>query len=355
MIGDIQLQNFRSYKNESFEFDSRVNIIVGPNASGKTNLLEAILMISGSKSYRVKDIDTIMYAKPWARLDANTISGLRSLKLKRNLDESVNKVYEINKDSIKRLSQTKKIPVVMFEPNHLLLFHGIPEARRDYLDDLLEQMVPGFQLLRKQYKRTLMQRNRLLKQHPNNIAQLLFVWNIRLSELGGQIAIARVNLVNDISMKLPAIYKKLSNSKAKLSISYFSKISITQYSSQLLHKLEASLDKDLERGFTAYGPHRDDILIDINSHTISESASRGEIRTILLGLKIIELELVENVLKTKPIILMDDVFSELDGVRRRMLTKAISGYQTFITTTDADIVVQHFMGECTIIPIGSGS
>jgi DNA replication and repair protein RecF len=130
---------------------------------------------------------------------------------------------------------------------------------------------------------------------------------------------------------------------------------VAQYSSELLHKLEASLHKDLERGFTSYGPHRDDLLVSIEDHPINESASRGEVRTILLGLKIIELQIVEEVSGQKPLLLLDDVFSELDGSRRRMLTTSMTGYQTFITTTDADVVVRHFMDNCRILPIERGT
>jgi DNA replication and repair protein RecF len=119
----------------------------------------------------------------------------------------------------------------------------------------------------------------------------------------------------------------------------------------MLRKLEQNIDDDKLRGFTSYGPHRDDLGVIIDNHRAEVSASRGESRTVLLALKILELRLIEKSRGKKPILLLDDVFSELDGSRRKALTAYLQNYQTFITTTDADIVVQHFMGDCTIIPI----
>ena len=118
----------------------------------------------------------------------------------------------------------------------------------------------------------------------------------------------------------------------------------------MLHKLESGQYQDEQRGFTGHGPHRDDIRISLNGNNADSSASRGEMRTILLALKVIELKLLEEDRGAKPLLLMDDVFSELDGSRRKALTEAIKGYQTFITTTDADVVVQHFTETCNIIP-----
>jgi DNA replication and repair protein RecF len=120
----------------------------------------------------------------------------------------------------------------------------------------------------------------------------------------------------------------------------------------LLHNLEIGLERDMLRGFTSVGPHREDMLITFNGHPASETASRGEARTLVLALKVIELQLLEQARGLTPLLLLDDVFSELDGARRRALTEYLSNYQTFITTTDADVVIQHFTESCQIIPLG---
>lgn len=352
MLTDIRLQHFRSYNDASFEIDEGVNIIVGPNASGKTNLLEAILMTCLGASYRAKEADLVRFEQPWARIDARTPTGTRTIKL--IADTSVvKKEFVIDDQPLKRLLLPKTVPVVLFEPNHLQLLTGSPDLRREYLDNLLEQLIPGFATVRRQYKRTLAQRNRLLKQGQLQTDSQLFAWNIRLSQLGAEIANHRMQLVGELNKSIQKLYRELSHTKAKVTIAYSTNCAQDQYSSDMLHKLEAHTAADFERGFTTYGPHRDDIVITLNGHLIQEAASRGETRTMLLALKILEMQLIEQNRNQKPILLLDDVFSELDGARRRALTEVLKGYQTFITTTDADVVVEHFLGSCHVIPLGS--
>src|SRR5579884_4307960 len=187
MITDLRLQHFRSYRDESFEFSPNVNIIVGPNASGKTNLLEAMLVLAHGASYRANDQELIEFHKPWARLDSHhQNSATRTVKIIAAETGRPDKVYELNGKIYKRLSLQQSLPVVLFEPNHLQLFVGGPEKRRDYLDDLLEQSTPGYGTLRRQYRRALAQRNNLLKQPHHTISTQIFPWNVRLSELAGQ-------------------------------------------------------------------------------------------------------------------------------------------------------------------------
>lgn len=355
MITDIRLQQFRSYQDSSFEIGTGVNIIVGPNASGKTNLLEAILVSCLGGSYRVKDADLVQFGAPWARIDAGTPDGSRTVKLVKDPAGLVKKDYVILDQPLKRLLLPKTIPVVLFEPNHLLLMASPPELRREYIDGILEQLTPGYATLRKQYKRALSQRNRLLKNGSEIGGSQLFAWNIRLSQLGGEIARSRISLVDIIAKDIQNLYHGLSHSTETVEVTYVSGCMIDQYSSDMLHKLEQSTEKDFMRGFTSYGPHRDDMQIKLNGKLLHEAASRGETRTMLLALKILELRIIEESRNQPPILLLDDVFSELDGARRKALTEILSGYQTFITTTDADVVVEHFLNNCNVIPIGSMS
>jgi DNA replication and repair protein RecF len=144
MITDIRLQHYRSYDDGSFEIDSGVNIIVGPNASGKTNLLEAILMSCLGASYRAREADLVQFEQPWARIDARTPVGTRTVKLIGTTNGLIKKEFVINDQPLKRLLLPKTIPAVLFEPNHLQLLTGSPDLRREYLDDLLEQLVVGY-------------------------------------------------------------------------------------------------------------------------------------------------------------------------------------------------------------------
>lgn len=355
MISDIRLQNFRSYEDELFEFTPGVNIIVGPNASGKSNLLEAIRVICSGGSYRARDVDLINAGKTWARLDVHIDNMTRVTKLKKQDTGLIEKTHTVAGRNYKRLNLRQKLPLVLFEPNHLLFLTGSPELRRDFLDNLLEQTKPSFYAKRRQYKRALAQRNALLKQGHGARAQL-FAWNVRLSELGGTIADARQKVLEILRPELQDMYRQLSKSpKTDVDLQYIKSFEGKDYGSSMLQKLEASTALDLERGFTAYGPHRDDIIIRLNQRPAISTASRGEIRTLLLGLKLLELKMIEQQRSEKPILLLDDVFGELDGARRRALTEFLRDHQAFITTTDADIVIHHFIGKAHIIPLGSNS
>ena len=353
MITDLRLQYFRSYQDASFEFESGVNIIVGPNASGKTNLLEAVLVVAHGSSYRVRDPELVAYGADWARLDADLPDGKRVVKLQVTGEDRIAKTFEIDDQVFTRLSSARTLPVVLFEPGHLLLLSGSPDLRRSFLDDLIEQVVPGYGAVRKHYKRVLAQRNALLKKQPRGLKEQLFVWNLRLSELGGQMVRERSKLATSFSDRVGELYGRLAGKEYAVSLTYRTQFAVDQYESALLHKLEASLDLDIARGFTASGPHRDDLLASISDRPVQEAASRGEARTLVLALKIMELQLLEDLRGVPPILLLDDVFSELDNKRRHALTSFLSGYQTFITTTDADLVVEHFSVGCSIIPLGS--
>jgi len=348
MLTDLRLQNFRSYTEESLEIGEGVNIIVGPNASGKTNLLESEIVLAKLKLFKITQKIFKKFKKPWARLDANTLHGHRTIKII-GQENKYTKELIIDKEVIKKPKFNNLLPVVLFEPNHLQLLSGSPENRREYMDDLLEQFTPGFDNLRKQYKRALQQRNFLLKTN-NFTKDQLFVWNLRLSDLGGQIAIARQKLINRFNDDLTNIYCSMGPQGSQVDVKYISTCVGQQYSTSMLGKLESNQHIDERRGFTGFGPHRDDFAISLNGHSADTSASRGEVRTLLLAFKVVELKLLEEDRGVKPLLLMDDVFSELDGLRRKALTDTIKGYQTFITTTDADVVVQHFTETCRKIP-----
>lgn len=360
MLASLRLQNFRSYSDDSFELSPGVNIIVGPNASGKTNLLEAVLVLARGSSYRASDSELVAHGAAWARIDGTDADGSqRTCKLLAEPAGSAKykKSFEIDGKSYARLSQQKSLPLVLFEPNHLLMLSGSPELRRSYIDDILEQTVPGFGVIRRQYRRVLAQRNALLKQGLAIAGPQLFVWNIRLSELAGMIVGQRLLLLERLNGIAGGVYGSISGAtNSEVRLEYVSSLSTgpdSHYESALLRKYEHSLERDVMLGFTTAGPHRDDFCTYLNGHVSQESASRGESRTIILTLKVIELQLLETSREQSPILLLDDVFSELDGKRRHALTDYLQTYQTFITTTDADVALKRFMDNSNVIPTGS--
>lgn len=350
MISNIRLQNFRSYLDQSFEFEDGVNIIVGPNASGKTNLLESILMLCVGKSFRTKDSDCVMFDKEWARIEAYNDEKEQALIIKKE-QLSTKKQYIFGAKKYLKIPKASHYPVVIFEPNNLRLFHGSPENRREYFDDFIEQQQPGYSLHRRTYTRTLAQRNKAIKDL-NSTKDQLFVWDLRLSDLGEIIARARMELIEEINKKISEVYSSISGSKDTLFVQYKSNSSLAQYGSSMLSQLEKNREADHIRGFTSAGPHRDDFMFSINGTSVSTSASRGETRTLVLALKIFELLSLEDLSGKKPILLLDDVFSELDGSRRAALTGYLKKTQSFITTTDADVLSHRLVKNAHTILVG---
>jgi DNA replication and repair protein RecF len=345
MLQTLELTNFRSYQNGLFGFEPGVNIIVGSNASGKTNLLEAIHTICTLQGFMAADKDLISIGSEWSRLEALTENGVRVVKLQSDKP----KVMEIDGESKKRLTSSTSLPVVVFEPEHMLLLSSEPERRRSYLDGILSLTRPGYKSDLVSYRRALAQRNRLLKQDFVSADQL-FVWDIQLAEKAGIIAEARNSLVDSLRDSCTKHYQSISNSKEKLDLRYISKIPLHNYSDHLLFELKNSIEIDKHRGFTGSGPHRDDLYMELKNSDARITASRGETRSIILSLKITELELLHEKTGKSPVLLLDDVFSELDGSRRRALAEALVDYQTFLTTTDADVAIDHFSAY-NIIPI----
>lgn len=341
MITSIRLRNFRSYRDASFEFEPAINIIVGPNASGKTNLLEAVMVLAGGSSWRARDEALISFKKDWARIDGAFDGHERSLKIEKN-SAPTTKTYIIDDHPYRRLNLERTEPVVLFEPDHLDLLSRGPDVRRDFFDDLASRTKPGFKQLASTYRRALAQRNALLKKGPAHTKNQLFVWNIRLSELGSQIASARTELVSGLNHNLNRAYGQIAGRRSISQIVYEAQFDPGQYGSKFLARLEKNIEIDIARGFTTAGPHREDYSFNLNKHNAHSSASRGEVRSLVLALKALELELVEKAYSKKPILLLDDVFSELDGKRRQALVKMLAGHQAILTTTDADAVIAYF-------------
>ncbi|HET8991638.1 MAG TPA: DNA replication and repair protein RecF, partial [Candidatus Saccharimonadales bacterium] len=297
------------------------------------------------KSYRAKDQELIHFNKPWARLDTTLNNGsIRTVKL------ASEKVFTIDDKDYKRLSLDKTLPVVLFEPNHLQLLSGGPERRRDYLDELIEQTTVGYSTIRRQYLRALSQRNNLLKQNYTD-RNHIFPWDVKLSQFAGQIIRARLRLVNIINERLNSLYDELSGGKASASLQYLNKWPVDNYETSLLKALEANIELDSLKGFTSLGPHREDFVIKLNKHPTQLTASRGETRTLILTLKIIELSIIEETRNIKPLLLLDDVFSELDQNRRQHLINYLQNHQVFITTTDADLNTSKFAGQTKTIKL----
>jgi DNA replication and repair protein RecF len=229
------------------------------------------------------------------------------------------------------------------------MFYNSPSDRRAYIDAVISRFKPTYKETLSQYKRALLQRNNLLKKQNTN-QDNMFVWEVRLAELAKIITENRTQYIRDTQEDIQKIYQTISQTDTKLEIEYQTAIATQeQYTTLFLKNLAATLQRDKHIGHTSIGPHKDDILFYTHGSGTKQVASRGEIRTILLALKVLEAQKIEQHFKQKPIILLDDVFSELDGTRRKQVAKAFSDYQTFITTTDADIITKTYTQHSNVI------
>lgn len=345
-IQSVIVKNFRSYESYAVEFQPGVTIIVGPNASGKTNLLESVYMLAQGSSFRVSDKDLVRRGSDWARLDGVFDNEERTLKLQLGQPKT-KKTFVIDESTHTRLSFNQTIPVVLFEPDDIRLIGGSPERRRSFLNDLLSQTVPTYKKALSSYGRALKQRNTLLKKHADSSS--LFAWNVIMARAAEELVRARTRAVEEINNSISDIYGSIADKKHSIAMEYKTQVISDNYMNALVRRLEHSATVDIERGFTSVGPHRDDLAITINGNSADVSASRGEARTITLALKIIEVEMIKSIRDQAPILLLDDVFSELDGIRRKMLTHFLNDHQAIITTTDADVVGKKFTSLAQII------
>lgn len=331
-LHEITLRNFRSYQNKKIELHPKLNLIIGPNGSGKTNLLEALYVVAQTKSYRARDDSLVRHGADSYTLLARSEN--IDYKISYQLKPKRQKLVKLNNTKTKPEEYIGSLPVVLFEPNSVLILAGAPLSRRNFMDGLLCGVDKQYFINLIQYRRVLKQRNALLRSKPRNLNSQIFAWDLRLAELGGYIYNKRLDFVSFLDTKASGLYKDISGKKAFIRSSYSSSCASEDYASSLLTVLQKHLQRDLIFGNTGDGIHRDDIEIEFNSSLVGAVASRGEIRTLTLVYKLIELAYIEQQSHTQPLILLDDVFSELDVVRREYLLHRLEAYQSVITTTD---------------------
>ena len=336
-LREIHLQQFRSYTDKRFIFDPGVTVITGPNGSGKTNSLEAIYLMGYGKSFRDNDETLMGYGKNWWRVAATVDDTSRELRYETSASIST-KTFIFENEKRGRFTSRYQLPIILFEPDDLLLVHGSPSRRRSYLDALLGRLSPSYATILRRYERALAQRNKLLKQSVSIDEDTMFIWDIALAEEATLIVAMRKDFIERANRVLSNYYSHIAEKEHQLEIRYVSHVHSENYKQSLIHALKSRYDRDQATGFTSAGPHRDDIDFMMDNKDMELTASRGEIRTLLLSLKRIETDRYRDIFETTPLFLLDDVFSELDATRRKHLIDNFYDHQMIITTTNADIV-----------------
>lgn len=331
IIRDIQIENFRVHDSQKINFSPDTTIITGKNGTGKTSILEAVYIALQGTSFKTNDKDCIQEGKDYFRIKLTLSDDTERFVSYEYTDIKKQKQIKINSQKKSRLSFKDKIPVILFEPNDLRLLHGAPDRRRAFIDAFISQINPIYTSTLHKYERALKQRNKLLKT-PGTTHNDMFAWDIALSEYGAEIIAEREVYIEKINTSIGDIYTNIAQTSDTITLHY-SHTYIGSIKQKILKELTDNYDRDSILGYTSSGPHRHDILFQFNHKPALSVASRGEIRTIVIALKLLEAQILEYIFGQKPIVLLDDLFSELDSDRQQYLSEAIQSHQIIITST----------------------
>ncbi len=341
IIKTLQLKDFRNYESLNVNFSEKINVFIGKNAQGKTNLLESVFYCCIGKSFKsIKDKDIIKWNCDNGYIGLVAKRKFRELKVEIKLSKSHKKTVIIDSLPIKKIGDLiGEINVVFFSPNELKLVKDSPEERRKFMDIDISQTNKRYFYLLSRYDKILANRNKLLKNSDNfdYVKDTIDIWDRALVQTAKKIAFERAKFVENISPYTEKAQSYLSGGKEKIELKYISGCGVAlneKFEENMDKLLKKNLEKDFRFGYTTIGVHRDDIDIFLNGVEVKTFGSQGQQRTVALSLKLAELENINAITGEYPILMLDDVFSELDSDRQKRLLKFVDRTQTFITCTD---------------------
>lgn len=345
-ITSLDLTNYRNYTNQSVQLQDGLNVIIGKNAQGKTNLLESIFLCAIGKSPRTtKDKDLIKWDNNFAKVSLNISKKIGKTSIDLYLFSNQNKAIKIDKIGIKKIGQLLgTFNAIYFSPDELKLIKESPDERRRFMDIDLSQFDKNYFYSLNHYNQVLQQRNKLLKNPDQNvIKETLPIWDEQLSTYGATIILSRLKLIESLKVSAKKIHKYLTSDAEDLDLSYvgYTAQNEKELKELLQRKLKENIEKDIHLGYTTVGPHRDDIKISANNIDLRSFGSQGQQRTASLTLKLAELETFKERLGEYPVLLLDDVLSELDENRQTKLLEFIKPIQTLLTCTDFEFNIPH--------------
>lgn len=325
IIKSIKLANFRSHKEYFLRFNKKTTMIVGENGCGKTSVLEAIFEAAQGKSFKATDKDILKRGEEFYRVEMEYVDGEKIVVV----FENEKKRFLVQDKKFGRLPKKNKYPVVVFEPDDLNLISASPTKKREYFDKLFSQLSESYNNSLLKYNKALKQRNELLKADYLRPEET-FSWNVMLAKYGAEIAEFRRKKVLEINREISGIYQGIADNKDEVKFEYETQVSGGE--NGILRSLEQSFEKDKVLGHTSFGVHRDDYQFIFNNKDADGTASRGEVRSIILALKFIEAKMLAEENGKRPVILLDDVFSELDEKRQKCLVRNFKDNQVIITS-----------------------
>ena len=340
-IESIRLNNFRNYESLEMNFDQGTNILYGDNAQGKTNILEAVYLAGTSKSHKgSKDREMIRFENEESHIRMMVKKGDLSYKIDMHLRKNKAKGVAINGLPIRKARELLGVVnLVFFSPEDLNIIKNGPGERRRFLDSELCQLDGVYITELASYNHIVNQRNRLLKDCYMNpgLKSTLDIWDMQMADYGKKIIEKREEFVEELNELAKGLHKGLTGGLEELEILYEPSVTAAEFE----QKLAQNRDRDLRMKLTSVGPHRDDFCVKVNGIDIRKYGSQGQQRTAALSLKLSEIYLVKKKIKDTPVLLLDDVLSELDSNRQTYLLESIHDIQTLITCTGLDDFVSH--------------
>lgn len=335
-IKSIQLDGYRNYKSETVYFDKGTNILYGDNAQGKTNVLEAIFMCATTKSHKgSKDKEIVGFDEDEAHITLYLDKSGDEVKIDMLLRKDKAKVIALNGSKIRKATEILGIlNVVLFSPEDLSIIKNGPSERRKFIDIELCQLDNIYLYNLTKYNKIVEQRNKLIKDSYDNkeLLDTLNIWDMQLVSYGNMIIEKRRKFISELNEIISVVHAKLTDSKEKLEIFYEPDVEPEEFEKAL----KKNRDKDIKLKQTGAGPHRDDFSFVVNGIDIRKYGSQGQQRTAALSLKLSEIEIVKKITGHIPVLLLDDVLSELDNNRQNYLLSTIGDIQTIITCTGLD-------------------
>lgn len=339
-IKSLDLKNFRNYRSLSLELDQGTNILYGDNAQGKTNILEAIYIAGTTKSHKgSKDRELIYFDEEESHIRMKVHKDIMDYQIDMHLKKSKTKGIAINGLPIKRARELfGVVNIVFFSPQDLNIIKDGPGERRKFVDFELCQLDGIYLNDLTNYNKCLNQRNKLLKDlyYQPSLQSTLEVWDEQLIYYGTRIIHRRKQFIQDLNQIIYTIHKNLTGEKEEILLTYEPNVEDINYREQLSKNRES----DCKMKTTSVGPHRDDICVLVNGIDIRKYGSQGQQRTAALSLKLSEIQFVKQIIKDTPVLLLDDVLSELDSHRQNYLLGSIKDIQTIITCTGLDDFVE---------------
>jgi len=364
-VKTLKLEHYRNIERLSLTTDARVNILIGANAQGKTNILESMLVLALTKSHRTsKDKELIRFGENGAKLAADVEKKYGDARLDLQITGK-GKTAKVNGLEQRKLSGfIGSLNVVMFAPEDLEIVKGSPAVRRRFMDMEIGQVHPSYLHHLAQYQKIVLQKNNLLKNggaHSDSRDVMLDVWNEQLAANGVKIMKSRQSFIQKVQHWAEMIHSSITNGKENIRIMYKPSFESEDFQddsvviNQFMIKLSQVKEQEQRRGTCLVGPHRDDLAFYINDKEAHAYGSQGQQRTAALSLKLAELELIREEVGEYPVLLLDDVLSELDRYRQTQLIETFQGkVQTFITTTGIESIESRSLHEARLFHVHSG-